>query len=116
VVDRRLASMLVVLGAVLAADGAIAASKGAVEVAGPGLVVGLALLATGVALVLRRRVLFAGIALCFLAALAMADRLHRTARLVPALPLGILAVALGYALLAERRRIVRERAGKPPPR
>jgi hypothetical protein len=97
--------MVVAFGVLVLANGAIGAMRGDVAAAGPGGVLGLGLIACGLALVLARRAVLAGIALCFLTAVAMADHLHRTARLVPALPVGVLAVALGYALLAERRRI-----------
>jgi hypothetical protein len=106
-VDRRLSWMVVAFGVLVLASGVIGAMRGVVADVGAGGVLGLGLIACGLVLVFGRHAALAGVALCFLTAFAMAVRLHRTEALVPALPLGVLAVALGYALMSERRRIRR---------
>lgn len=108
--------MVAGLGGLLLVDAVGGALRGAVGVAGPGGILGLALVAAGASLALGARVGLAATALCFLAAVLMADRLHRTQRLLPALPVGVLAVALGYAVFSERRRLLGHTGASRAPR
>ena len=103
--DRRLAWMVTLFGALVVAGGIMGFAKGSVASlasAGP---LGLGLLACGIAGARgMRAALGAAIALTFLTAAVMAVRLAQTGKLLPSLPVGGLAFALFVALLADRRR------------
>lgn len=117
--DRRLSVLVLVFGVLVLAGGVIGGLKGSVASAGAGGAIGLGLVGCGAAMLAgRRAAILPSIALCFVTALAMAQRVHATGKLVPGLPVGVLAIALTYVLLAERRRRAlapRPRSAPPPP-
>ncbi|MFO0933787.1 MAG: TMEM14 family protein [Planctomycetota bacterium] len=114
--DRRLSAMVLVFGVLVLAGGVIGGLKGSVASAGSGGAIGLGLVGCGAAMWAgRRAAILPAIALCFVTALAMAQRVTVTGKLVPGLPVGVLAVALTYVLLAERRRRALAQASGPRP-
>lgn len=102
--DRRLSALVVAFGVLVVAGGAFGALKGSVASLAAGGTLGLGIAVGGLFLLRGREAWFPTIALCFLTAVGMAQRLHATGKLVPSLPVGILAIALAYALVADRRR------------
>ena len=114
--DRRFSSMVLVFGALVLAGGVIGWSKGSAASLAAGGSIGLGLIACGAAMWAgRRAAILPAIALCFVTAVAMAQRLHATGKLVPNLPVGVLAVAVGFVLLAERRRRALARSPRTAP-
>jgi len=117
--DRRVSWMVLVFGVLVLAGGVIGSLKGSVASAVAGGAIGLGLVGCGAAMLAGRRAALPAIALSFVTALAMAQRVYATGKLVPGLPVGVLAVAVTYVLLAERRRRTvagRPAAAPPPPR
>ena len=103
--DRRLAWLVLLFGALLVGGAILAFARGSVAEVVPAGTLGLGLVATGgMALRGKRAVLGAAISLTFLTAALMAVRLHQTERLLPSLPVGLLAFCLCAALVGERRR------------
>jgi hypothetical protein len=112
VIDRRIAWLVLGLATLLAALALLGFARGSVVEAGPAAVVAVGLFAAGVALALRRRAAErVALGLCFAAAVAMAARATQSGRVLPALPVGALALALAWTIAAERRR-VRARQGR----
>jgi uncharacterized membrane protein (UPF0136 family) len=103
--DRRLSWMVVAFGALVVLGGVIGFWKGSAASLASGGSLGLTLAAAGILMVRGvRAAVGAAIALTFVTALLMAWRLHTTGRLVPSLPVGVLAMAIFGALVADRRR------------
>ncbi|MBL9087173.1 MAG: TMEM14 family protein [Planctomycetia bacterium] len=114
--DRRPATLVLVFGVLVLAGGVIGFLKGSAASLAAGGSIGLGLVACGAAMWAgRRAAILPAIALCFVTAIAMAQRLHATGKLVPNLPVGVLAIALGYVLLAERRRRALARSPRTAP-
>jgi uncharacterized membrane protein (UPF0136 family) len=112
-VDRRLAWFVVAFGVLVIVGATIGFLKGSSASLASGGPIGVGLVAAGLLSVRGLRIgPPAALALCALTALVMALRLHQTGSLVPALPVGLLAAALVFAILADRRR---RSAGRPGP-
>lgn len=102
--DRRLAGLVVAFGVLVVLGGALGALKGSVASLAAGGTLGLGIAVGGAFLLRGRQAWFPTIALCFLTAVGMAQRLHASGFFVPSLPVGLMAIALAYALVADRRR------------
>jgi uncharacterized membrane protein (UPF0136 family) len=111
-VDRRLAWFVVAFGVLVIVGATIGFVKGSTASLASGGPIGVGLVVAGL---LSHRGLRAGppaaLALCALTAVVMAVRLASTGSLLPALPVGVLAVALVVAMLADRRRRSARRPG-----
>jgi hypothetical protein len=106
VFDRRLTWMVLGLAGLLLALAARGVARASAVEAGPAGVLGIGLLGAGIGLLWRRRVAERiALVLSFFAAAAMAARATESGRVVPALPVGLVALALAWAILAERRRL-----------
>jgi uncharacterized membrane protein (UPF0136 family) len=104
-VDRRLAWLVVAFGLLVLLGAGIGFAKGSTASLASGGPIGVGIVVAG-ALSLRgmRAGPPAALALSALTAGVMAWRLATTGSLLPALPVGVLALALFLALLADRRR------------